>query len=116
MRSTADLRKLGVVAAAVVATAGLTISIGPTSAAAEPSIAGCKVFTTGPQFDQVRATVSGGHFRVCGPDDIVDLPVGITRNGRVVARGEGIAVYHCKGTAVGEFRVNAGPLVPLPCG
>lgn len=110
-----DLRKLALGAAAVVATAGLTGSVGAPAVAA-PSVPRCQVHTIGPNFDSARGTVTGAHLRVCDPDIIVDLPVAISRNGRVVAEGEGIAVYQCRGTAVGEFRVNASPPRSFPCG
>lgn len=85
----AGARQVAIVAAAVVATAGLAGSVGATPAAAAPSIARCQAHTTGPTFDPVRKTVTGAHFLFCDPDTVVDLPVGITRDGRAVAEGRG---------------------------
>lgn len=53
--------------------------------------------------------------RVCDFETVA-LPVSIQRNGRTVASGLGVAVYKCRGTAVGEFRMNQTSPRSYPCG
>jgi hypothetical protein len=111
--------------AMVVAAAGLVGSVGaaPASAAeatsaatAEGSLAACRLQKGGPTFNAAQATVTAFSFRVCGPEEIFDLPVSIYRNNVKVAEGEGFAVYHCRGTEVGVFSANGITGKEFPCG
>lgn len=111
-RTPTRTRRVAAVVLAFAAALGLSAAVAPTGAAAPSAPAGCRP-EAGMGHNTAQQTVVATRERVC---DGTQLKTIITRNGKKVAEGVGIAIYHCRGTETGTFAATGVSPRPLPCG
>jgi hypothetical protein len=114
MRTSVRTRCLASLAVAGMAAA--VVGFVPTANAAESSASACKIVAD-ISYNASRGTVASFRELYCGPGgESTALPTILSRNGTIVARGTGFAIYTCRGTTSSTFAATSARPERHPCG
>jgi len=117
MRTSVRTRCLASLAAAGMAAA--VVGFVPTATAessSAPAASACKIVAD-ISYNASRGTVASFRELFCGPEgESTALPTILSRNGRIVARGTGFAIYNCHGTTSSTFTATSARPERHPCG
>ncbi|MGH3880948.1 MAG: hypothetical protein ACRDSK_28320 [Actinophytocola sp.] len=115
-RTSVRTRCLASLAAAGMAAAVVGFVPTATAESSASSASACKIVAD-ISYNASRGTVASFRELFCGPGgESTPLPTILSRNGTIVARGTGFAIYTCRGTTSSTFTATSARPERHPCG